>query len=210
MKFCISLLRICVHYTWRNPDQLHVTWWCWSGFAGGQRYFCTSSWCPTHWCAWSTELRLSEYRRSGDPDLHRNRKTVRKERLLQASASCWGKRSLTLKNILKLVLLQGGSHHFLYGTDVLIQLHHQGVIVHAGCISHDSVVALFCQRDQIMETVDPGGAETTGTEWQLWVKIRTFLKLEIWLVLTLKGFHLKMNIFHMKQSFHLTFLENLN
>ncbi len=167
MSFCTSLLRIFVYSTWRNPDQPRVTWWCWSGSAGAQRYFCTSSWCRTHWCAWSTELRLSEYKRSGDPDLHRDRKIVRKEILLQASASCWGKRSLTLKDILKLVLLQGCSHHFLYGTDVLIQLHHQGVEVHAGCISHDGVVALFCQRDQIMETVDPDGAETTGTEWQL-------------------------------------------
>lgn len=63
---------------------------------------------------------------------------------------------LTFKNVLELVLLQAGPHHFLYGWDVLVEFDHQRVVVHALHVSHDGVVALLGQGDQIVEAVHPG------------------------------------------------------
>lgn len=62
--------------------------------------------------------------------------------------------TLTLKDVLELVLLQGSSHHLLDGTDVLVEFDHQGVIVHAGSIGHNGIVALFGQGYEMMEAVN--------------------------------------------------------
>ena len=61
--------------------------------------------------------------------------------------------SPTLKDVLELVLLQAGSHHLLNGADVLVELDHQRVIVHALHIGHDGIVALLGQGNEVMETV---------------------------------------------------------
>lgn len=61
----------------------------------------------------------------------------------------------TLEDVLELVLLQRGSHHLLNGADVFVQFDHQGVVVHAGGVGHDGVVALLGQGDEIVEAVNP-------------------------------------------------------
>lgn len=62
---------------------------------------------------------------------------------------------LTLKDVLELVLLQGSCHRFLNGADVLIEFDHQRVIIHAGGIGHNGVVALLGQWNKIVEAVHP-------------------------------------------------------
>lgn len=61
----------------------------------------------------------------------------------------------TFKYILELVLMQGGAHGFLYGRDVLVEFDHQRVVVHALHVSHNGIIALLGQGDQVMETMDP-------------------------------------------------------
>lgn len=63
---------------------------------------------------------------------------------------------LTFKDVLELVLLQGGPHDLLYCRDVLVQFDHQRVIVHTLHVSHDSIIALLSQGDQVMEAMHPG------------------------------------------------------
>lgn len=76
----------------------------------------------------------------------------------------------TFKNVLELVLLQGGPHHLLYGRDVLVEFDHQRVVVHALHVGHNGVVALLGQGDQVVEAVHPGSKrrEMTKTEIFLW------------------------------------------
>lgn len=62
---------------------------------------------------------------------------------------------LTFKDVLELVLLQAGPHGLLNGRDVLVQFHHQWIVVHALHISHDGIIALLRQGDQVMETMHP-------------------------------------------------------
>lgn len=63
---------------------------------------------------------------------------------------------LTFEDVLELVLLQGGPHGLLYGWDVLVQFDHQWVVVHALHVSHDGIIALLSQGDQVMEAMHPG------------------------------------------------------
>lgn len=63
---------------------------------------------------------------------------------------------LTFKDVLELVLLQSGPHHFLYGWDILVELDHQRVVIHALHVSHNGVVALLRQGDQVVEAMHPG------------------------------------------------------
>lgn len=63
----------------------------------------------------------------------------------------------TFKNVLELVLLQGGPHRLIYGRDVLVEFDHQLVVVHALHVSHNVVVALLGQGDQVVEAMHPGG-----------------------------------------------------
>lgn len=70
----------------------------------------------------------------------------------------------TLKDILELVLLQAGPHHLLDGADVLVQLDHQRVIVHALHVGHYGVVALLGQGNEVMEAVHPGGKKKRAWE----------------------------------------------
>lgn len=60
--------------TWQSRGLPPWTWWCWWGFAGGQKCSCTFSWCQTRWSSWSIEPHWSEYRRSDDQDLVRDEK----------------------------------------------------------------------------------------------------------------------------------------
>lgn len=70
----------------------------------------------------------------------------------------------TFEDVLELVLLQGGPHDLLDGRDVLVQLDHQRVVVHALHIGHDGVVALLCQGDEVMEAMHPGSSQSrTGS-----------------------------------------------
>lgn len=69
-------------------------------------------------------------------------------------------RALTFEDVLELVLLQRGAHHLLDGRHVLVELDHQGVVVHALHVGHDGVVALFGQRDEVVEAVHPGWSKT--------------------------------------------------
>lgn len=63
---------------------------------------------------------------------------------------------LTFEDVLKLVLLQAGTHGLFYGWDVLVQFDHQRVVVHALHIRHNGIIALLGQGDQVMETMHPG------------------------------------------------------
>lgn len=62
----------------------------------------------------------------------------------------------TFEDVLELVLLQRGPHDLLDGRDVLVQLDHQRVVVHALHVGHDGVVALLGQGDEVMEAMHPG------------------------------------------------------
>lgn len=62
----------------------------------------------------------------------------------------------TFKNVLELVLLQSSPHHFLYGWDILVEFDHQRVIIHALHVSHNGVVALLSQWDQVVKAMHPG------------------------------------------------------
>lgn len=62
----------------------------------------------------------------------------------------------TFEDVLELVLLQGGPHDLLDGRDVLVQLDHQRVVVHALHVGHDGVVALLGQGNEVMEAMHPG------------------------------------------------------
>lgn len=72
----------------------------------------------------------------------------------------------TFKDVLELVLLQGGPHRLLDGRDVLVEFDHQRVVVHALHVGHNGVVALLGQGDQVVEAVHPGlkQGEVTKTE----------------------------------------------
>lgn len=54
------------------------------------------------------------------------------------------------------MLLKAGAHSFLNGTDVFVELDHQRVIIHTFHISDNGIVPLLCQRDEVVETVNPG------------------------------------------------------
>lgn len=92
---------------------------------------------------------------------------------------------LTFKDVLELVLLQGGPHDLLYGWDVFVQFDHQRVVVHALHIGNDGIIALLSQGDQVMEAMHPGlkfrqregegeGGEK-GNEGKWWVTYRVVI-----------------------------------
>lgn len=62
---------------------------------------------------------------------------------------------LTFKYVLELVLLEAGTHGLFDGTDVLVELDHQRVVVHTFHVGDDGIVPLLRQRDEIVEAVNP-------------------------------------------------------
>lgn len=86
----------------------------------------------------------------------------------------------TFEDVLELVLLQGGPHGLLDGRDVLVQLDHQRVVVHALHVGHDGVVALLGQGDEVMEAMHPGswmrqsgtGSGTLGRVKMYWAEFK--------------------------------------
>lgn len=83
----------------------------------------------------------------------------------------------TFEDVLELVLLQRGPHDLLDGRDVLVQLDHQRVVVHALHVGHDGVVALLGQGDEVMEAMHPGSRiSRTGSGTLGRVKIMSLSK----------------------------------
>lgn len=56
---------------------------------------------------------------------------------------------------MEFVLLKAGAHGLFDGADVFVELDHQRVIIHTFDISDYGIVPLLCQRDEIVETVNP-------------------------------------------------------
>lgn len=69
---------------------------------------------------------------------------------------------LTFKDVLELVLLQAGTHGLFDGTDVFVELDHQRVIIHTFHVGNDGIVPLLCERNEVVETVDPGKDREMG------------------------------------------------
>lgn len=78
------------------------------------------------------------WRRQGAESTHNAFQNAKKQQ--GANDGTW---ALTFKDVLELVLLQGGAHHLLDGRHVLVEFDHQGVVVHALHVGHDGVVTLF-------------------------------------------------------------------
>lgn len=93
---------------------------------------------------WAPLMRMQEMRwpRPGDGK-EKNQHTTLFQNAKKQQGANDGTWALTFKDVLELVLLQGGAHHLLDGRHVLVEFDHQGVVVHALHVGHDGVVTLF-------------------------------------------------------------------
>lgn len=94
---------------------------------------------------WAPLMRMQEMRwpRPGDGKEKNQHTTLSKIQTAAGGKTMALGRWLTFKDVLELVLLQGGAHHLLDGRHVLVEFDHQGVVVHALHVGHDGVVTLF-------------------------------------------------------------------
>lgn len=84
--------------------------------------------------------------------IHKNQENLQPSFLPNSQRQGQG---LTFKYILELVLLKASTHGLFNGTDVLVELDHQRVIIHTFHISDNGVVSLLCKGDEIVEAVNP-------------------------------------------------------